>query len=43
VVFEPVPLELGAVLGVSGALMLGFVLIAAPLVQAAGSAAHSLF
>ncbi len=42
-VFEPLPAELGAVLGISGVLMLAFVLIAAPLVQAAGAAAHSLF
>ena len=41
--FEPLPAELGAVLGVSGVLMLAFVLIAAPLVEAAGAAAHSLF
>jgi NADH-quinone oxidoreductase subunit N len=42
-VFEPLPVELGAVLGVSGVLMLVFVVIAGPLVQAAGAAAHSLF
>jgi NADH-quinone oxidoreductase subunit N len=41
--FEPLPAELGAVLGVSGALMLVFVVIAGPLVDAAGAAAHSLF
>jgi NADH-quinone oxidoreductase subunit N len=41
--FEPLPAELGAVLGVSGALMLVFVVIAGPLVDAAGTAAHSLF
>jgi NADH-quinone oxidoreductase subunit N len=41
--FEPLPVELGAVLGVSGVLMLAFVLIAGPLVEAAGAAAHSLF
>jgi NADH-quinone oxidoreductase subunit N len=43
VVFERVPGELQAVLGVSGALMIGFVVIAAPLVDAAGAAAQSLF
>jgi NADH-quinone oxidoreductase subunit N len=42
-VFEPVPAELGAVLGISGVLVLVFVLIASPLVEAAGAAAHSLF
>jgi len=41
--FEPLPMELGAVLGVSGVLMFAFVLIAGPLVEAAGAAAHSLF
>ena len=41
--FEPVPAELTAVLGISGVLMLGFLVIASPLVQAAGAAAHSLF
>jgi len=41
--FEPMPAELGAVLGVSGVLMLAFVLIASPLVEAAGAAARSLF
>jgi NADH-quinone oxidoreductase subunit N len=41
--FEPLPVELGAVLGVSGVLMLAFVLVAGPLVAAAGVAAHSLF
>jgi NADH-quinone oxidoreductase subunit N len=42
-VLEPVPAELGAVLGVSGVLQLGFVVVAAPLVAAAGAAAQSLF
>jgi NADH-quinone oxidoreductase subunit N len=42
-VFEPMPAELGAVLGLSGVLMLAFVLIASPLVEAAGAAARSLF
>lgn len=41
--FEPLPVELGAVLGISGVLMFAFVLIAGPLVEAAGAAAHSLF
>jgi NADH-quinone oxidoreductase subunit N len=41
--FEPMPAELGAVLGLSGVLMLAFVLIASPLVEAAGAAARSLF
>ena len=41
--FEPSPPELTAVLAVSGVLMIGFLGIAAPLVQAAGTAAASLF
>ncbi len=41
--FEALPAELGTVLGVSGILVLGFVVIAGPLVDAAGGAAHSLF
>jgi NADH-quinone oxidoreductase subunit N len=41
--FEPVPVELQAVLGISGALMIVFVVIAGPLVDAAGVAAASLF
>ncbi len=41
--FESLPPELGTVLGVSGVLMLAFVVFAAPLVDAAGAAAHSLF
>jgi NADH-quinone oxidoreductase subunit N len=41
--FEPVPAELQTVLGISGVLMLVFVVIAAPLVDAAGAAAASLF
>jgi NADH-quinone oxidoreductase subunit N len=41
--FEPAPAELGTVLGVSGVLMLAFVIFAGPLVAAAGTAAHSLF
>jgi NADH-quinone oxidoreductase subunit N len=41
--FEPVPVELGAVLGLCGAFMIVFVVVAGPLVDAAGAAAHSLF
>jgi len=41
--FDPAPAELTAVLTVSGVLMLPFIGIAAPLVQAAGTAAASLF
>jgi NADH-quinone oxidoreductase subunit N len=41
--FEPVPMELQTVLGISGVLMLVFVVVAAPLVDAAGAAAASLF
>ena len=41
--FEPVPAELSTVLGISGVLMLIFVVIASPLVDAAGAAAKSLF
>jgi NADH-quinone oxidoreductase subunit N len=40
---ERVPPELQAVLAASGALMIGFVIFAAPLVDAAGAAAESLF
>lgn len=40
---EPLPAELGSMLGVSGILQLGFVVLAAPLVAAAGVAAQSLF
>jgi NADH-quinone oxidoreductase subunit N len=43
VAFEPVPAELQAVLAVSGVLMIAFLFVAAPLVEAAGMAAHSLF
>ena len=43
IAFEPAPGELQGVLAVSGVLMLGFLLVAAPLVQAAGAAARSLF
>jgi NADH-quinone oxidoreductase subunit N len=41
--FEPVPFELQAVAGLSGVLVILFVLVAAPLVDAAGAAAASLF
>jgi NADH-quinone oxidoreductase subunit N len=41
--FEALPAELGTVLGISGVLMFAFVVIAGPLVDAAGAAAHSLF
>src|SRR5688572_20728840 len=43
IAFEPVPGELQAVLGASGVLMLAFLFISAPLVQAAAAAARSLF
>jgi NADH-quinone oxidoreductase subunit N len=42
-VFDPLPGELQSVLAVSGAVMLAFMLVSAPLVQAAGVAARSLF
>ncbi|MGH6922407.1 MAG: NADH-quinone oxidoreductase subunit NuoN [Propylenella sp.] len=41
--FEPVPAELQTVLGISGALVIVFIVIAAPVVEAAGVAAASLF
>jgi len=41
--FEPVPVELQAVLGISGVLVIAFVVFAAPLVGWAGTAAASLF
>ena len=41
--FEPVPAELQTVLGMSGVFVLVFVVIAGPLVDAAGAAAASLF
>jgi NADH-quinone oxidoreductase subunit N len=41
--FDPVPAELQTVLAVSGVLMIAFVVVAAPLVNAAGAAASSLF
>jgi NADH-quinone oxidoreductase subunit N len=41
--FEPLPGELGAVLTVSGVLVLVFIVVAGPLVDAAGAAARSLF
>jgi len=42
-VFEALPAELGAVLGISGIFVLAYVFVASPLVDAAGVAAHSLF
>ena len=42
-IFDPLPGELQSVLAVSGAVMLAFMLVSAPLVQAAGIAARSLF
>jgi NADH-quinone oxidoreductase subunit N len=42
-VFERAPGELQAVLAVSGVLMLAFLVVANPLVNAAGAAARSLF
>jgi NADH-quinone oxidoreductase subunit N len=41
--FEPMPAELRTVLGVTGAFVIAFVLFAAPIVDAAGVAARSLF
>jgi NADH-quinone oxidoreductase subunit N len=41
--FEKLPLELKAVIGISGALVLFYFLIPAPMVAAASSAANSLF
>ena len=41
--FDPVPAELQAVSAISGVLMIGFIFVAAPLVDAAGAAARSLF
>jgi NADH-quinone oxidoreductase subunit N len=41
--FEPLPAELRTVLGIAGVLTIVFVVIAAPLVDAAGAAAASLF
>jgi NADH-quinone oxidoreductase subunit N len=42
-VFDPVPAELQVVSAISGVLMIGFIFVAAPLVDAAGAAARSLF
>ncbi len=41
--FEPLPVELGTILTISGVLVLAFVVFAGPLVAAAGAAAASLF
>ena len=41
--FEPAPAELQTVLATSGVLMLAFIAFSAPLVEAAGAAARSLF
>ena len=41
--FDPMPMELSAVLGVSGVFVIGFLVFAAPIIAAAGVAAASLF
>jgi NADH-quinone oxidoreductase subunit N len=41
--FDPMPIELRAVLGVSGVFVIGFLVFAAPIIAAAGAAAASLF
>ena len=41
--FDPIPMELSAVLGVSGIFVIGFLIFAAPIIAAAGVAAASLF
>jgi len=41
--FEPQPMELKAVMGISGLFVIAFVVFAAPIVDLAGSAAASLF
>ena len=41
--FDPMPMELRAVLGVSGVFVIGFLVFAAPIIAAAGAAAKSLF
>jgi NADH-quinone oxidoreductase subunit N len=43
VTFERMPVELSAVLGITGLFMFAFVLFASPIVEAAGAAARSLF
>jgi NADH-quinone oxidoreductase subunit N len=41
--FDPMPMELRAVLAVSGVFVVGFLVFAAPIIAAAGAAAGSLF
>ena len=41
--FDPMPMELRAVLGVSGVFVIGFLVFAGPIIAAAGAAAKSLF
>jgi NADH-quinone oxidoreductase subunit N len=41
--FDPMPMELSAVLAVSGIFVIGFLVFAAPIIAAAGAAAASLF
>ena len=41
--FDPMPMELRAVLAVSGIFVIGFLVFAAPIIAAAGAAAGSLF
>ncbi len=41
--FDPMAMELRVVLGVSGAFVIGFLIFAAPIIAAAGTAAASLF
>ncbi len=41
--FDPMPMELSAVLGISGVFVIGFLVFAAPIIAAAGAAAASLF
>jgi len=41
--FDPMPMELSAVLGMSGIFVIGFLVFAAPIIAAAGAAAGSLF
>ena len=41
--FDPMPMELSAVLGISGVFVIGFLVFAAPIIAAAGAAAGSLF
>jgi NADH-quinone oxidoreductase subunit N len=41
--FDPMPMELSAVLALSGIFVIGFLIFAAPIIAAAGAAAGSLF